>query len=262
MTREEFQSLPAEDQMRVISRRSFLWGLGATAGALGALQILRTSPKSHGMLAPLRTANEFNRQVWETLFRDGSRAPEFDKSLAGDRYNSNIGMTQELDPAEWRLRIEGLHTGDRLVTLDDLKRMPRVEQTCEFKCIEGWSQVMTFAGVRFRDFAQTYGPKTRSGARPDAAGNPHDIYPYVWMETPDGAYFVGLDTPSALHPQTVLAYEMNGQPLEVRHGAPLRLVIPVKYGIKNIKRIGRIRFTDKQPRDYWFEEGYDWYAGL
>jgi len=67
---------------------------------------------------------------------------------------------------------------------------------------------------------------------------------------------------SAMHPQTLLCYEMNGAPLTGAHGAPLRLTIPVKYGIKNIKRIGSIQFTDNRPEDYWANEGYDWYAGL
>ena len=66
---------------------------------------------------------------------------------------------------------------------------------------------------------------------------------------------------SALHPQTLLCYEMDGQPLTPEHGAPIRLVIPVKYGFKSIKRIGTIRFTDRRPADYWAEQGYDWYAG-
>jgi DMSO/TMAO reductase YedYZ molybdopterin-dependent catalytic subunit len=65
-----------------------------------------------------------------------------------------------------------------------------------------------------------------------------------------------------MHPQTLLAYELNGQPLTSDHGAPLRLIIPVKYGIKNIKRIGSIAFTNDRPEDYWAKEGYDWYAGL
>jgi DMSO/TMAO reductase YedYZ molybdopterin-dependent catalytic subunit len=66
---------------------------------------------------------------------------------------------------------------------------------------------------------------------------------------------------SALHPQTLLCYEMNGQPLPVEHGGPLRLVTTVKYGIKSIKRIGRITFIDERPPDFWAERGYDWYAG-
>ncbi len=82
------------------------------------------------------------------------------------------------------------------------------------------------------------------------------------MSTPDEEYYVGLDMKSTMHPQTLLAWELNGEPLNADHGAPLRLVIPVKYGIKNIKRIGTIRLTDKQPADYWAENGYDWFAGL
>ena len=70
------------------------------------------------------------------------------------------------------------------------------------------------------------------------------------------------DTPSALHPQTLLAWALNDEPLTVEHSAPLRLVIPVKYGIKNLKRIGALRWTDEQPADYWAEQGYDWFAGL
>ncbi len=85
---------------------------------------------------------------------------------------------------------------------------------------------------------------------------------YVGMETPDGEYYVGLDMESALHPQTLLAYEMNDKPLTEEHGAPLRLIIPVKYGIKNLKRIGSINFSNQRPRDYWAEQGYDYYSGL
>jgi DMSO/TMAO reductase YedYZ molybdopterin-dependent catalytic subunit len=74
-------------------------------------------------------------------------------------------------------------------------------------------------------------------------------------------YYVGLDMASALHPQTLLVYEMEGRPLTPEHGAPLRLFTPVKYGIKSLKRIGTIRFTDERPPDFWAERGYDWYAG-
>lgn len=124
---------------------------------------------------------------------------------------------------------------------------------------------MQWAGVSLFDFAKHYRLGTRSGNAPDPDGNPNDLLPYVGLETPPGddgyRYYVGLDVDSALHPQTLLCYEMNGQPLSLGHGAPLRLAIPVKYGIKNIKRIASIRFTEPRPRDYWAENGYDWYAG-
>src|SRR5579884_381646 len=137
------------------------------------------------------------------------------------------------------------------LTLEDIKKLHREDIVTELKCIEGWSTIVHWTGVRFAEFVALYPPADIDGAPPA----------YVSIETPDGEYYVGLDMESALHPQTLLCYEMNGQPLTLDHGAPLRLVIPVKYGIKNIKRIGTIRFTSERPKDYWAEQGYDWYAG-
>lgn len=147
-----------------------------------------------------------------------------------------------------------------LLTLNDIKNLPRVEMTTELKCIEGWSVVVNWAGARFADFIRQFLPTTKNGASPDI-NRPQDFLPYVSLVTPDGGYYVGMDMPSILHPQTLLCYEMNGAPLTVEHGAPLRLVTPTKYGIKQIKRIGRIAFTNERPADFWAERGYDWYAG-
>jgi DMSO/TMAO reductase YedYZ molybdopterin-dependent catalytic subunit len=121
--------------------------------------------------------------------------------------------------------------------------------------------IINWAGVKFSDFAAAYSPKTKTGRPADMSNSPGDLLPYVSLTTPDEGYFVGWDIESILHPQTMLAYEMNGAPLTLEHGAPLRLASPTKYGIKQIKRIGRIEFTSERPRDYWAEEGYDWYAG-
>ena len=84
---------------------------------------------------------------------------------------------------------------------------------------------------------------------------------YIGLKTPDKKYYVGIDMPSALHPQTLLCYEMNGKPLPINQGYPLRLIIPVKYGIKHLKRIGSIYFSNIKPPDFWAEKGYDYYAG-
>src|SRR5438128_314472 len=78
---------------------------------------------------------------------------------------------------------------------------------------------------------------------------------YVGLITPDEEYYVGIDMPSALHPQTILCYEHNGKPLPMNQGYPLRLIIPVKYGIKSLKRIGTIFFDNDKPADYWAERG-------
>ena len=179
------------------------------------------------------------------------------------RVNGRIGLDSGLDPAAWRLRVVGSagEHAPQSFNLDDIKALPRVEMTTELRCIEGWSEVVHWAGARLADLASATGLATRGGRPPGPQGNTDDLLGYAAMETPDGIYYVGLDMASALHPQTLLCYEMDGQPLTPEHGAPLRLVTPVKYGFKSLKSIGTIRFTDARPEDYWAERGYDWYAG-
>ena len=80
--------------------------------------------------------------------------------------------------------------------------------------------------------------------------------------TPDSGYYVGIDMKSMMHPQTILAYQLNNLPLPLNQGFPLRLIIPVKYGVKHLKRIGYIYFSDTKPKDYWFERGYDYDSAL
>jgi DMSO/TMAO reductase YedYZ molybdopterin-dependent catalytic subunit len=191
-------------------------------------------------------------------------APTFDKSqVSPARFNGGEGLINRFDPADWSLQVENVYDedGPLTLTLDDIKNLPRHEFTTQLCCIEGWSIIVTWAGAKFSDFAAKYMPPSQGEDAPSME-SPQDLVRYVYMETPDKGYYVGLDMQSMLHPQTLLCYEMNGKPLENEHGAPLRLVIPVKYGIKNIKRIGLIRYTNIRPADYWAEQGYDWYAGL
>ena len=140
-----------------------------------------------------------------------------------------------------------------LLSMRDLRRLPHRELVTQFKCIEGWSQIVQWGGVHLADFINAYPP----------ARNPEGRSPrYIYMETPDGEYFCGFDMAACMHPQSLLVYEMGGQPLTPGHGAPLRLAMPIKYGYKQIKQIGLIRYTDTRPNDYWANLGYDWYAGL
>jgi hypothetical protein len=139
-----------------------------------------------------------------------------------------------------------------LLTMDDLLKLPRHELVTQFKCIEGWSEIVHWAGIRMADFIEAYPPALIDGREPK----------YVYMETPDGDYYTGYDLNVCRHPQTLLVTEMMGAPLTQYHGAPLRLHMPTKYGYKQIKRIGLISYTNRKPDDYWTKLGYDWYAGL
>ncbi len=168
----------------------------------------------------------------------------------------------EDDFADGGQSAEDVAESGLLLTLDDIRNLPRTEMTTELKCIEGWSAIVNWAGARFSDFADEFKPATINDNSSDSRSSlAKNLVRYVSMETPDGGYYVGFDMESAMHPQTLLCYEMNGQPLTLEHGAPLRLVTATKYGIKSIKRIGRIEFTDEQPDDFWAERGYDWYSG-
>jgi DMSO/TMAO reductase YedYZ molybdopterin-dependent catalytic subunit len=233
--------------MRERTRRGFLTGAAAAAAGLAGWTWLRTRADDNGIPWPLRRVLRWNEQLARAAFRDGSAAPTFPAGEAEEpRVNGVIGLGRETDPKTWRLRVRGTGGREFAVRHEDVLRLPRVEHVTELKCIEGWATVVRWAGARFCDFAERY----------RLAG------PYVGLETPDRGYYVGLDAASALHAQTLLCYEMNGEPLGAGHGAPLRLVIPVKYGIKNLKQIGTIFFTEDRPADYWAEQGYDWYAGL
>ena len=144
------------------------------------------------------------------------------------------------------------HTPGLLLQLPDITCLPRVELVTQFKCIEGWSQIVHWGGVRMADFLELYPPALIDGKEPK----------YVYMETPDGDYYTGYDMQIMRHPQTLLVTEMMGAPITQKHGAPLRLHMPTKYGYKQIKRIGLIAYTNDKPDDYWTKLGYDWYAGL
>lgn len=251
-------------RMRQQTRRGFLGLAAGLVGGFGAWEWLTSRREIDGVPWPFRKTLETNEQLARDYFSTRRLAPTFAPDRVGaDRVNGDLGLEGDLDVSAWKLQVEGLAAHDEPLRLglDAIRKLSRLEMTTELKCIEGWSVMVQWAGARFTDFMKAYPPKTISG---DALNFNYleDLPPYVSMETPDGGYYVGLDLESMLHPQTLLCYEMNGSPLTREHGAPLRLVIPVKYGVKNIKRIGTIRYSTLRPADYWAERGYDWYIGL
>ena len=239
--------LAVEQELKRRSRRGFLTAAIAAAAGVGFYDWLRSRPRVDGLEWPLRKGLRANESLAESYFRQSRRSPQFRPSdVTAKRINGNIGLTTPVDLPSWRLNIEGA-ASPVAVSMDEIRSLPRREMITELRCIEGWSIIVHWAGARLADLVAKYPP----------AQMPR----YIALETPGRGYYVGLDTESALHPQTLLAYEMNDKPLELLHGAPLRLAIPVKYGIKNIKRIGVLRYTDIRPPDFWGERGYDWYAG-
>lgn len=245
-----------------IKRRNFisfstffiLGGLG-----FGAWKWLFNSPLepqggiTGGTRIPLRKALNATELAFRRFFSPNHRVETYPKSMAAKkvRVNSDIGMNDNtFKPENWSLTVLKEDKPLIQITIDQIKALPKTEIVFDFKCVEGWDQIQYWGGLSFQDFIKHFKLDELT----------HNAY--VGMETPDKNYYVGLDMDSAMHPQTLLAYEMNGKPIPLNHGAPLRLIIPVKYGIKNIKRIGTISFHEQRPRDYWAEEGYDYYSGL
>jgi DMSO/TMAO reductase YedYZ molybdopterin-dependent catalytic subunit len=258
-------SAPVERDIRRLTRRSFLVGGAAALAGLAGWRWLRTASLEDGLRWPLRRALGFNQRLAQGYFSSARLAPTFPEVAVQDpaRTNGLVGLSGDVDTARWQLRVEHEgREGDKPITLRAVQELPRTDLVTELKCVEGWSQVMHFGGLRFRDFVRHFGLGTRSGRAADPEGDPPDLYRYVYLATPEQEYYVGLDMASALHPQTLLCDTMNHQPLTREHGTPLRLYLAVKYGFKSLKRIGLIRFQDERPSDYWADRGYDWYAGL
>lgn len=248
--------------LQTLHRRSFLsfsvyFGVGLLG--FGAWRWLyRSALEKPGVTAdaraPLRSVLNTNERIFKKIFSADHKARTYPKGLAASagrvKLTGTLGLRNPLDIEKWTLSVQKVSGEVLLIPLPEILALPKTEITYMFKCIEGWDQVSNWAGVRFCDFIAHYGLEKDTAMA------------YAGFTTPDGAYYVGLDMPSAMHPQTLLAYEMQGQPLALQHGAPLRLIVPVKYGIKNLKRLGQITFSNERPRDYWAEQGYDYYAGL
>ena len=245
-----------------LNRRNFIsfatFGVLA-AGAYEGWRWIYTSPAetagiTAGARKPLRRALNKTELLFRRFFSDNHLVKTYPKSMAAKkvRVNSDIGMeaSKKFDPATWKLQVKKAGGEVLQISQQELMMLPKTELIFSFKCVEGWDQIQHWAGVKFSDFVKHY--QLEEYTKMD----------YVGMETPDKGYYIGLDMPSAMHPQTLLAYSVNDKLIPIEHGAPLRLIIPVKYGIKNLKRIGAISFSNTRPRDYWAEQGYDYYSGL
>jgi DMSO/TMAO reductase YedYZ molybdopterin-dependent catalytic subunit len=255
---------------RYQSRRDFLvFGAGALAAIAGAGFLLPQDTLSRvGIRRNMgSTAKEWflNRvlriddDVAEALYSGTRKVPTYTKSQITPLKNNYNGATP--DPGYipgWKLTLDGLASG-LSISLDIgnlLTRFPVHEQITRLVCVEGWSAIAWWAGVRFDDLLRAYPPmsqakwaRVESSVNLDSSGNPDP-------------YFMSLDLATACHPQTLLATHFNGQPLTVDHGAPLRLLVPMKLGLKNVKAITRITYVAEEPRDYWAERGYSRYDGI
>ena len=268
-------------KLKAQTRRDFLlYGAGMAAAAAGFLWVLPDETRQRLGIQPpaapdpakqafLKRALTFDDDVAAALYSPGRLVPTYDLSQAARELRNNYdGQTP--DPADyladWTLTVKGLASGQvEHLTAPMLARLSdqfgRVDQVTRLVCVEGWSMIAGWGGLRFADFLQAYPPKPgthwvslTSSVNLDGDGN-------------SDPYSVSLDLPTAQHPQTLLATHQNDShlqmvPLTAEHGAPLRLLVPMKLGLKNIKAITGIEYMQTEPPDYWAERGYSKYDGL
>jgi hypothetical protein len=215
--------------------------------------LIQKAPENSGTSAVFRYSFMANEKLWSML-SSGHRLSVKKTPPIGQppRVNGLIGIRTKTSAKDYRVTIE--QEGRKMeLPLSSFYLIPKKSHSTDFRCIEGWSEERQYAGAVFSEWMESQ----NLGKKSDGS-----YYQYVGFETPDGEYYVSIDMESMLHSQTVLAWELNGKGLSLNNGFPLRLIIPIKYGIKSLKRIGKIFFSDQRPPDYWAERGYDWYSGL
>lgn len=231
------------------SRRRFLVNGLRGAGLVALTGLGCDSNRPHaGFLGLMERVND---RFQRALFDPSRLAPELAESEETDLEDFpayKISRDFPGAPAGWALAVKGLVARPLTLSLADLQLLPRARTRVRHHCVEGWSAVASWDGVRLAEIARIAGVDPRAR--------------YVEFRSFDSGYWSSWDIESALHPQTLLAYGMNGHPLQVEYGAPLRLYSAVKLGYKMVKYLTEVSFLPFRTGGYWEDRGYEWFAGV
>lgn len=253
--------------MTIITRRRLIGSLGVGAGSvmLAGCDRIAASPTVGKMLGAGETLT-FRAQ--RLLSSRTALAPEFARSEMSPVFRTN-GNTMPASAAyqahaatgfaQWQLAVDGLVRRPLALSLAQIRALPTRTQITRHDCVEGWSAIGQWTGVPLKLLLDA------AGALPAAR--------YVVFHCADDfdgtPYYESIDLIDAYHPQTILAWAMNGAPLDIGHGAPLRLRIERQLGYKQAKYVMRVQLVDSLGGigggggGYWEDAaGYEWYAGI
>jgi DMSO/TMAO reductase YedYZ molybdopterin-dependent catalytic subunit len=231
---------------RTLSRRKLLQlsglsGMGLVLGGCGSGLFSTT----------VGQISEPVNQSFEELLNSQKPVPEFPKNaIESEKLLINsFNFTPDIDLSQFRLTIDGEVNKPMQLSMVDIQKFPLTSMVIRHICVEGWSAIVQWAGVRLRDLVAMTEPK--SSIR------------YVYFVSADG-YYSSWDIASALHPQTLMVYQKNGEPLPIDNGAPLRVASPIKLGYKQSKWVTQIKLVSNllPIKGYWEDQGYEWFAGL
>ena len=234
--------------MHDLQRRRLLRG-GLSMGALTMLTGCDISDNDAVQQA-LAAVSRWNDRVQEALFSGQKLAPEFDERLAVKDFRYNAWYPKEkspkLDAGSYRLKLAGLIATKTPWTVDQLYALPQKTQVTRHVCVEGWSMIGKWSGTPLSVFLQRVGADTTAK--------------YVGFECADG-YYESMDMPTALHPQTIMAFRLADEILPREHGFPFKIRVPTKLGFKNPKWVDTIYVSNSEPHGFWPDRGYNWFSG-
>lgn len=231
------------------SRRLFLRG----AASLGALTLLTGCEITDSDSAEhlLRYVSRFNDRVQALLFSRTTLAPTYTEADITKPFPFNGYYSEDeapdVDGDDWKLEIGGMVENKKPWTLAELNALPQEKQITRHVCVEGWSAIGSWTGVRLSEFLKRIGADTRAK--------------YVWFQCAEG-YSNTIDMPTALHPQTQLSLQFADKVLPRSYGFPMKCRIPTKLGFKNPKYITALYVQNNDAGGYWENQGYNWFSGL
>jgi DMSO/TMAO reductase YedYZ molybdopterin-dependent catalytic subunit len=231
------------------ARRAFLRG----GLSLGALTLLTGCDVVDSFSAEgvLRKISEFNDRAQALLFDPNQLAPTYPESAITRPFPFNayypLEDAPEIDGKDYKLEIGGLVDNTQPWTLEQLYALPQETQITRHICIEGWSAIGSWTGVRLSEFLRRIGADMRAN--------------YVWFQCAEG-YSTTIDMATALHPQTQLTFKFADQILPRAYGYPIKCRMPTKLGFKNPKYVTAMHVTNKDLGGYWENQGYNWHSGL
>lgn len=230
-----------------LSRRQFLKisGLSGMSYFLGGCG----TPLFEDVVGKL--SEPLNQKFEALILNPQKLVPEFSQSEIEPKalLINSFRYTPIIDQAKYRLVVNGEVNNPLNLSLTEIQSLPLSSMIIRHVCVEGWVAIVQWGGVRLQEIV--------------ALAQPKPNVRYVYFQSADG-YYSSWDIASSLHPQTLLAYHKNGEPLPVENGAPLRLASPIKLGYKQSKWITQITLTSQlfSSRGYWEDQGYEWFAGL
>ena len=231
-----------------LERRLFL-KRGLSVGALALLTgcELTDDESVQRVLSAMSRWND-GAQAW--LFDPNRLAPEYPESRITRPFPYNAYYPQSevpiIEGSAYKLELAGMIENKKPWTLAELYALPQVTQVTRHICVEGWSAIGKWGGVRLSEFLK------RVGA--DATAK------YVGFQCADD-YYGSIDMATALHPQTIMAFDWDGERLPPKYGYPMKIRIPTKLGFKNPKLVTAMFVTNEYPGGYWEDKGYNWFSG-